>query len=301
MEKPKFNLPDKEISVASLSKQLSELNNKQHKYYYLNEKWNVNKEEEVIQAKIHDTNTKLKQYLTKILTDFDDIPAEYINENISNIRNQISSYCSTCIKNVISSGNEIKNIREENSALILELKELKDYTVEIKDITNQIETAEQTNKDIRYRDEYAKAENMASDAKVEYDQETQIIEDLRTLRKQIFKDSKMPVEGLTLNEDGIFLDDSRYENLSSSKKLLVSMKIGMALNPNMKVMFSKHGNDFDDERIKILLNEANTHGYQLIIERINPVEGAPYIIIEDGSLSIDAVPHSDQNNREEVL
>ena len=237
MKEPNLNLPNQEISVADLSKQLTELNSQRSKKVAIKER------------------IKLQQ------------------ENITSKQNTIESLR----KQLIDLENELK-ISEE------EFKSMPVYDPQIKTLTDQIETAEETNKAIRYRNEYAKAENAAGDAKVKADQLTMAIEELRQEKLKIFASAKMPVEGLIFGEEGVLLNNIPYEQLSESRKLMTSMKIGMALNPKLKVMFTKHGNDFDDTRIRELFEMVETDGYQLIVERINPVDGLPYIIIDDGKI-----------------
>ena len=262
MKEPNLNLPNQEISVADLSKQLTELNSKRSE-----------------KAKDIERKKAIEEMNNDIINDIKSLNAK-LNANIK--------------------------VLEE---LELRIKEAPVFDPMIKQLTEQIETAEETNKAIRYRNEYAKAENAAGDAKVKSDQLTMAIEELRQEKLKIFESAQMPVEGLTFGEEGVLLNNIPYEQLSESRKLMTSMKIGMALNPKLKVMFTKHGNDFDDTRIRELFEMVETDGYQLIVERINPVDGLPYIIIDDGkviktSLETKAVPHSKKTTskpKEDIL
>ncbi len=258
MKQPKTNLPNKEISVAELSKQLTELNTQRN------------------------TKAELKKDI----------------ETLSKEVNQIKSEMERLQKEMDGKLQYIKQYKES-------FEKLPVYDPQIKALTEQIENAEEINKDIRYRNEYAKAENAAGDAKVKSDELTMAIEELRQQKLKIFSEANLPVKGLTFGEEGVLLDGIPYEQLSESRKLLTSMKIGMALNPQLKVMFTKHGNDFDDDRIRELFAMGDTEGYQLIVEKINPVEGLPYIVIENGLIketSLKSVPHSSKTkNKEEVL
>jgi hypothetical protein len=261
MKEPNLNLPNTEISVANLSKQLTEL------------------------------TTGRSNKLTK------KTKIESLVNDIVNIKDQIKILEESLIKI-----ETVLKITQE------EFAQMPVYDLQIKTLTDQIETAEETNKAIRYRNDYAKAENAAGDAKIKSDQLTMAIEELRQEKLKIFASAKMPVEGLIFGEEGVLLNNIPYEQLSESRKLMTSMKIGMTLNPKLKVMFTKHGNDFDDDRIRELFEMVETDGYQLIVERINPVDGLPYVIIDDGritktSLETKAVPHSKKTtkSKEDIL
>ena len=244
MKEPKTNLPNQEISVADLSKQLTAINAKR-------------------QVKVN-IKTTIEGYKLAI---------DALDEKEKKLLNELE-----IIKN--------SRIEAKNKLAIEEnlYKDLPVYDLQIREITEQIESAEAINKDIRYRNEYSKVQNDAGNAKVKADQLTETLEELRKSRVELFGKAKLPVEGLVFNEDGIFLDDNAYETLSESRRLLTSMKIGMALNPKLHVMFTKHGNDFDDERIKALFEMAELNDYQLIVEKINPIAGIPYVVIEDGNV-----------------
>lgn len=262
MKEPNLNLPNTEISVADLSKQLTELNIKR------SEKVRIKDEVTHSEIEVNDLKEKIIQLSASLMT--------------------------------------AEKVLESKKKLFAELPV---YDPRIKTLTEQIETAEETNKAIRYRNDYAKAENAAGDAKVKADQLTMAIEELRQEKLKIFASAKMPVDGLTFGEEGVLLSGIPYEQLSESRKLMTSMKIGMALNPKLKVMFTKHGNDFDDTRIRELFEMVELDGYQLIVERINPVDGLPYVIIDDGkvtktSFETKAVLHSKKSNskpKEDIL
>jgi AAA15 family ATPase/GTPase len=237
MKEPAVNLPNEEISVAELSKQLTELNKGR------TEKVNLINQRKVLEESIEQ---KKKQIITLEL-------------EITANEKALINYAEVISKHPV-------------------------YDTEISAVTKNINSAEEINKDIRYRNEYSRAQNAAGDAKVKADQLTETIEDLRKQRVQLFSEATLPIEGLTFGEEGIFLSGNAYETLSESRRLLTSMKIGMALNPKLHVMFTKHGNDFDDERIKTLFEMAELNDYQLIVEKINPIAGIPYIVIEDGNV-----------------
>lgn len=283
MRPPKVNLPNNIISISSLIEEKEFLVNQQNKYNKAIET------KETLENKLIEFHKKIGN--VKILSDLFTKAEEIFNKVPDELRK--NSKISTIIDLTSSTINDIaqsyKGYKVDVSDTEKYLKELvipetKNWDELIANIDKTIMTAEDTNADIRYRNDYVKAENEAGDAKVKADELTMAIEDLRLEKKRLFDEANLPIKGLTFGEAGIFYDDIPYMNLSSSKKLLISMKIGMALSPTLRTMFTKHANEFDDTRLKEIFKLAELEDYQLIVERINPLEGIPYIIIEDGGI-----------------
>ena len=281
MKQPIPNLPNKEISILELSKQKDILQLKQ-KAFELKDKNKKDLADSVVTLALKIGNNKaLAEAYLAALT-----PLQKLDSSLL----QIQSIAKTIRSLQEDKDGFAMNVDKYEKELATNEKSLKEFTFgDSKDVTNEIakldkdiEEAEQKNKDIRYRNEYSEAENAAGTAKVKSDSLTLEIEALRADKLNVFKEANLPVPGLTFNEEGVFFEDLPFEQLSESKRIMISLKIGMALNPTLKTMFTKRGNDIDDDRLRDIFAIAELEGYQLIIERINPLEGLPYIVISDG-------------------
>lgn len=288
MKQPNLNLPNTEISVAQLSKDKEAMErNRDHYHDRIKDRDYLIEEIKLLKVKL--ANNQLIQVTANTLQNILlKIPVEL--QKVSELE-QIKYHVNVALTN---SHERIDNYTSSLSTKESELKEItvpkkEDWDVKIAKLREQIETAEETNRAIRYRNDYAKAENAAGDAKIKSDQLTMELEELRSRKKKLFDEANLPVPGLTFGEEGIQYESIPYDNLSTSKKLFISMLIGMALNPKLQTMFTKHANDFDEERLKEIFKLAEKHDYQLIVERINPVEGIPYIVIENGLLKEDHI------------
>lgn len=102
--------------------------------------------------------------------------------------------------------------------------------------------------------------------------------------------AKFPVEGLGLNDDGVTWNGLPFEQASTAIRTRVSVAIGFALHPKMKVLLVRNGNDLDGKNLQLLAAAAAEAGGQLFIERIAGGDGLQTVVIEDGHVKGVAAP-----------
>jgi hypothetical protein len=62
----------------------------------------------------------------------------------------------------------------------------------------------------------------------------------------------------------------------------VSVAIGLALNPKLKVLLVRNGNLLDDDGLKALSEMADASGAQVWMELVTKDAGGVTVMIEDG-------------------
>lgn len=103
--------------------------------------------------------------------------------------------------------------------------------------------------------------------------------------------AQMPIDGLTFTDEGVLFDGLPFDEKTQSRSniLKVSLAIGMYLNPTLKVLTSKSGNELDADNLKVVADMIRDKDYQLWMEKVDDT-GKVGIHIEDGSVtSIDGV------------
>jgi len=155
---------------------------------------------------------------------------------------------------------------------------------DIESIKAQISSATETNKKIQQRDMKANLENQIGDLKVLSEQYTQELKDLESEKLDRISGVKFPIEGLSINDEGITYKGFPLEQISQSEQLLVGLSVGAALNPNLKVILIKDASVLDAENMQMLKQWAKDKDYQLWIERVEE-DDPDAIIIEDGEIA----------------
>lgn len=102
-------------------------------------------------------------------------------------------------------------------------------------------------------------------------------------KQAALESASYPVAGLGLSDDGVTLDGLPFSQASTAQKIRTSVAIGAALNPRLRVLLVRSGNDLDRKRLALLAETAAELDLQLWVERIEP-GGTAAVVIEDGEV-----------------
>ena len=95
---------------------------------------------------------------------------------------------------------------------------------------------------------------------------------------------KMPIDGLSVNEETILYDNIPLAQVNDSMQLRIAIALSMALNPKLRVILMK-GNDLDSASLEAVCKLAEEKDYQVWIEKVtDDKKNKTGFIIEDGSV-----------------
>jgi DNA repair exonuclease SbcCD ATPase subunit len=95
--------------------------------------------------------------------------------------------------------------------------------------------------------------------------------------------AKYPVEGLALGEDGILFNGLPFSQASSAEQLRVSVGIGLASNPRLRVLLVRDGSLLDPASLAMMREMAEGAEAQVWIERVSKGDECT-VIIQDGRI-----------------
>jgi len=160
------------------------------------------------------------------------------------------------------------------------LKQLTDP--DLAECASRMEQAEATNQAVRQnRARQERAADVAS-TEAEADSLTAKLAALDEKKAEAVAAADYPVEALAADGDGVTYQGIPFEQCSSAEQLRISLEVGWALNPKLRVMLVRQGNDLDDESLDLVRQSAVEHEGQLWIESIRGGDGA--IVIENGAV-----------------
>jgi AAA domain-containing protein len=111
------------------------------------------------------------------------------------------------------------------------------------------------------------------------------VQEIDAEKERLMTSAKFPVAGLSFTEEGIFFDGIPFSQASSSTKRRVSVAIGAALNPTLRVMVVKDGSLLDLKSMEQLRELAREHNLQVWVEVVTSGPDARCaVIIEDGEV-----------------
>jgi hypothetical protein len=111
------------------------------------------------------------------------------------------------------------------------------------------------------------------------------LEDITEAKRKSMEQAKWPVPGMSLDEEGVMLNGLPFEQASRAQRIAASVRIGMAMNPKLRLMVSQDGSDCDLDTLKQLEEICREEDYQLIMELVTrgkDDEGLCAVVFEDG-------------------
>jgi DNA repair exonuclease SbcCD ATPase subunit len=155
---------------------------------------------------------------------------------------------------------------------------------DLESIQKQISTAEETNRAVRAAKSYFMVKAGLTGLKKQSETMTKKIEAIDQQKADVLKAASFPVPGLSVNEDGVTLNDLPFNQACSSEQLKVSVAMAMALNPKLRIIRIMDGSLLDAESMAVLEKMTKDKDFQVWIERVNDT-GEVGIVIEDGKIA----------------
>lgn len=151
-------------------------------------------------------------------------------------------------------------------------------------IKAQIESAHNVNQKVRANKARA-AEVTKGQAKRDQSETlTKQIEALDAQKARMLKEAKFPVDGLSFENEVVTYNGIPLDQASSAEQQRVSVAIGAALNPKLRVMLVRDASLLDEVNLKALSETAQALDLQIWAERVGKGSECS-VIIEDGSIA----------------
>lgn len=160
-------------------------------------------------------------------------------------------------------------------------------TVDVVPIQHSLREAEATNRKVRENQERALVQEELKTTEGRASELTTEIERLEALKVKLLAAAKLPVPGLGFDEDGPLLHGLPLEQASSAERLRVSVAIGLALNPRVKVLLVRDGSLLDQDSMRVLAEMAAEAEAQMWVERVSETGEGCSLVIEDGEVRPD--------------
>jgi len=151
-------------------------------------------------------------------------------------------------------------------------------------IQDLIADAEAVNKQIRENAQREKVKKELRDHEAAHAELDGAIDRLRNERRKMIEDANLPVEGLALDETGVTFGGVPFDQASASEQLRVSVAMGLAMNPRLKLILIRDGSLLDDDNLGMIAQMAEEGGAQVLVERVGQ-DAHTSIVIEDGEVA----------------
>lgn len=176
--------------------------------------------------------------------------------------------------------NKINNLSKDIATGEKSVSQLKDESTQ--ELEESIADIDSINAKVR--------DNLAKEAAVteaeaynqQYDQLTEQLENIKKERIKLFNGAKLPLEGLSVDEEGeLIFKGMRWDNMSGSEQLIVATSIVKELNPNCGFVLLDKTEQMDLKTLANFGKWAEDQNLQIIATRVSTGDECE-IIIEDG-------------------
>lgn len=149
------------------------------------------------------------------------------------------------------------------------------------EIRDRLRVARTTNADVRKLVDRNKHVSTAERLDGEYEQMTAQIQKRQADKLAAIAAAKIPVPGIEFGDGEVLLNGVPFEQASDAEQLTASVRIAMALNPQLRVIRIRDGSLLDIDAMKLLAEMADKHDMQVWIERVDG-SGKVGFVLEDG-------------------
>lgn len=96
--------------------------------------------------------------------------------------------------------------------------------------------------------------------------------------------AKFPVVGLGLNDEGVSFNNLPFNQAGTAEQVRVSVAIGIALNPTLKVLLIRNGNLLDEDSLAAVATQAEEAGMQVWMEYVSKSGEGVSVMLVDGEV-----------------
>jgi predicted ABC-type transport system involved in lysophospholipase L1 biosynthesis ATPase subunit len=100
--------------------------------------------------------------------------------------------------------------------------------------------------------------------------------------------AQMPIEKLSIGHGEVVYNGLPLNQASNAEQIRVSMALGMAANPKVRLLCIRDGSLLDADSLKLIDELAEANNFQVLMERVE-TDGKVSVIMEDGEASGDDV------------
>jgi len=175
---------------------------------------------------------------------------------------------------------QLENRTEARVNASIDLDKLE--TVDTAPIEAQLATVEETNAMVRANEQRAAMELELDALERKSESLSDAIVDIDEQKAKILAEAEFPVPGLGFDETGPTLNGLPLEQASTAEKLRLSVAIGFAMQPRLKVLLVREGSALDSEGMRLLAELAAQHGGQCWVERVSEDGAGCSVVLEDG-------------------
>lgn len=187
------------------------------------------------------------------------------------------------VKNATASIEQTTTLKNKADEYVRTLPSPESLETEMANFNTQIAAAGDVNELAARFDEKDRTATEVRDLEVRHSQLDRNLNAIDDLKTECVQNADMPDKRLGFDDDGyVTLEGINIEQRGTSMKILLGLQVSAALNPDLRVILIRSGNDLDADSMAVLKDFAATRDYQIWIERVSDEDDGVGFFIEEG-------------------
>lgn len=150
-------------------------------------------------------------------------------------------------------------------------------------IRGRLRSVDETNAAVREKRHRAAVERDLATATSEAAGLTKTLAEIDRNKARMISEAAMPVRGLSFDEAGVTFKGLPFDQAASSEQLRVSIAMGIALNPKLRILLIRDASLLDEHGLELVADMAERHDMQVWLERVGEGKECT-VVIEDGRI-----------------
>lgn len=187
----------------------------------------------------------------------------------------------------------IQRLTDENASISADLKKVSEAQAaaaklvpDTSALEEKLKHADELNRKYAAREHHRQVSVVAEETAADHKKWDDKVTAVRAEKAKLIAESKVPVEGLAIEDGAVHFNGVPISQSSAAEQIRISMAIGLAANPELRVILIRDGSLLDADSLKIINDQAAAADAQVWIERVGDGDEVG-IVIEDGEVKED--------------
>ncbi len=165
----------------------------------------------------------------------------------------------------------LKKMKQTRAAARKKIKELP-KAVSLDKFRKSIAEAGDVNQKIAENEAYLAEQSEVSELIATSEKLTEDIKQLDLGQDVLLQETEWPIKGMSVDADGVLLDGLPFESACLSQRISASVNVGMALNPELRLLVCEDGSSLDVNTLKQIQAELKEKDYTMLVEVVTRTE-----------------------------
>lgn len=161
--------------------------------------------------------------------------------------------------------------------------------IDIAPLQQRLQDLDEVNRAVRDRRAYEATSESLSHADLAHATAQEELDQIDAKKRAGLAKAKFPVDGLSVDEDGVTFDGVPFGQVNSAMRRRVAFAIATAGDPKLKLVIVKDGDLLDADSLAAIREVADERGYTVLVERDRDESRKIGFTVRDGALADEAV------------